>query len=635
MDAKYIPLLRYLNMKNRWVTALELSNELTISVRSVKNYVSEIKDLDDTLIQSSRNGYKVNSKKLNRTIREEQYVVPQTPEERQKYILKKILLSNSSIDIFELSNEICVSENTIQLYFKKIRERISNHDLSIKIKNSELLLDGTEKNKRKLLCEILYEEIDNKFLTIANLQEIFLDFDINYIKETIERSLKKHRFFINDFALMNLVMHIAIQINRIKADSTLREFKRVKIEEGYQSYFEIVENITSNFSKEYDISYGNGEKEELVIMLIGSITNLDYEKIDVDNLKNIFGEFFLSLAMDLMKEVNKYNEIYNIDFQAFVFFVLHIKNLYMRCENNYSIPNPLTSSIQNSYPLIFDCAISIAHRFQKNTNFLVSEDEISYLALHIGNMIEVQKNKKNTISCVIVSPDYYEMNTKLTDVLLSVFKEELILHTIVTTEDDLHEIETDLIISTVPLNEFYSIPYIKISPFFSDDDKNNVMTMVDSVKREKKRMKFKANLQLISKPAFFIHNSNISNRDEAIHYMCDVLRQKNYVKDEFEKEVFEREDMASTAYGNIAIPHSMKMNANKTIMYVLLSKKGIEWKNQKVNIVLLITSNYEERQLFLEVFDILSAIIQSEENKIKLMSCETYEDFIEVVASCC
>lgn len=307
----------------------------------------------------------------------------------------------------------------------------------------------------------------------------------------------------------------------------------------------------------------------------------------------------------------------------------------MRCENNYSIPNPLTSSIQNSYPLIFDCAISIAHRFQKNTNFLVSEDEISYLALHIGNMIEVQKNKKNTISCVIVSPDYYEMNTKLTDVLLSVFKEELILNTIVTSEDDLHEIETDLIISTVPLNEFYSIPYIKISPIFSDNDKNNVMTMVDSVKREKKHMKFKANLQLISKPAFFIHNSNISNRDEAIHYMCDVLRQNNYVKDEFEKEVFERENMASTAYGNIAFPHSMKMNANKTIMYVLLSKKGIEWENQKVNIVLLITSNYEERQLFLEVFDILSAIIQSEENKIKLMRCETYEDFIEAVASCC
>ena len=70
-------------------------------------------------------------------------------------------------------------------------------------------------------------------------------------------------------------------------------------------------------------------------------------------------------------------------------------------------------------------------------------------------------------------------------------------------------------------------------------------------------------------------------------------------------------------------------------MYVLLSKKGIEWENQKVNIVLLITSNYEERQLFLEVFDILSAIIQSEENKIKLMRCETYEDFIEAVASCC
>ncbi len=40
-------------------------------------------------------------------------------------------------------------------------------------------------------------------------------------------------------------------------------------------------------------------------------------------------------------------------------------------------------------------------------------------------------------------------------------------------------------------------------------------------------------------------------------------------------------------------------------------------------------------QLFLEVFDSLSVIIQSEENKLKLMSCENYDDFIMVVASCC
>ncbi|EOA7246722.1 hypothetical protein [Enterococcus hirae] len=53
--------------------------------------------------------------------------------------------------------------------------------------------------------------------------------------------------------------------------------------------------------------------------------------------------------------------------------------------------------------------------------------------------------------------------------------------------------------------------------------------------------------------------------------------------------------MASTAYENIAILQSMKMNANKTIMHVLVSKKGIEWKNQKVNIVLSIKIKLRRR----------------------------------------
>ena len=57
--------------------------------------------------------------------------------------------------------------------------------------------------------------------------------------------------------------------------------------------------------------------------------------------------------------------------------------------------------------------------------------------------------------------------------------------------------------------------------------------------------------------------------------MVKKLVKLDYVDTHFKDEVLEREKMSSTAFGNFAIPHAMKMHANKTGINILISENPI------------------------------------------------------------
>lgn len=84
--------------------------------------------------------------------------------------------------------------------------------------------------------------------------------------------------------------------------------------------------------------------------------------------------------------------------------------------------------------------------------------------------------------------------------------------------------------------------------------------------------------------------------------MCETLVENNYTDDRFLNSVFEREKLSSTAFGNYAIPHSLKIIAKKTTISVVLSKKPIKWDNTNVNFIFLLCVNQNDKDKFRELF---------------------------------
>jgi lichenan operon transcriptional antiterminator len=305
-------------------------------------------------------------------------------------------------------------------------------------------------------------------------------------------------------------------------------------------------------------------------------------------------------------------------------------------ENGYTTKNPLLDHIKNTCPLIFECAVDVADKLKEITKYDIKEDEIAYIAIHIGGNLETQKSKKKIISCIILFPQYYDFSNKIMEKLKEHYGERLEIKTVITAIDEIKSVErADLIISTIPVFETIRMEWVMITPFLNDKDFESIEDKIQKINLRKTKARLMKHLMQISNPKFFYKNVDFSNKEEAIRFMTDIMEKEGYVNASYYDEIFGRENQASTAFEHIAVPHSMKMNANRTGMFVLLNeKKPIEWDNHSVSVVLLFAINKEERAIFHDVFDNLIVLLLEKTHAAKVTGCNTYIEFIEEVVRC-
>ncbi|MFV0556137.1 MAG: PTS sugar transporter subunit IIA [Lactovum sp.] len=151
--------------------------------------------------------------------------------------------------------------------------------------------------------------------------------------------------------------------------------------------------------------------------------------------------------------------------------------------------------------------------------------------------------------------------------------------------------------------------------------------MIEEIKRKQEQIVLKDHLDsMICSDLFFI-DEKIKTRKEAIDMLCQKLEKFNYSEKDYIYHVLKREDLSSTAFGNVAIPHSIKMIGKKTGMAVLINPNGINWGDGRVNIVLLLCIHPKDKKIFHEFFDNISDILTGELAVRNLMNVTNYKDF--------
>lgn len=639
MRSKCTELIKIMLEHDKYMTAGQLAALLSVSERSVINYISEINYQEKGLITSSRKGYSIESAKARKVLDNTGKGLPQTSKERINYIITKIITNDANgdkkTDLYELADDLYVSFETLKKDLAKVKNRLMEFDLVISSVNSYITLEGEELDKRKLLSLILYEEFSSNIMSLDIMKKEFPDYDLELLQTIIQEECKKCHYFINDYALLHLVLDILIGMDRIKkARTSVRSRNEGK-------YFGIREqelalNIAAGIEENYNISYNAVELEELTIILISHLMKVDFDNLNSSNIENVVGKECVRIVEEIRELLKKTYYIDTNNQEFIVKFTLHIKNLMNRMAYGYMTKNPLLEHIKNTCPLIFEGAVEVAKRLKEVTEYEINEDEIAYIALHIGGALETQKSKRKIISCIILFPQYYDFSNKLLEKMKEHYGERLEIKTVITSIDELKKAEkADLVISTIPVYETIRMEWVMITPFLSDRDFENIDDKIQKIHLRKKKASLKKHLMQISNPKFFYKNLDFKDKEEAVRFMTDIMEREGYVGDTYYKDVFERENQASTAFGHIAVPHSMKMNAVKTGMFVLLNeKKPLGWDKNQVNIVLLFAINEDERAIFHDVYDNLIVLLLEKDNASKVTGCNTYIEFIEAVVEC-
>jgi len=628
-------LLTLLSKSKKPLTADWLAKELGLSERTIR---SEIKQMEPHIksegmfIESIRGkGYVlkiVDDKKFAKTILKDPAEENHTAgdfaekEERVFYILKRLLLEKDFIKLEILSDEMFISLSTLQNDLKEVKEILEKYNLIIRNRpHYGSKIEGDEYMKRLCLSNLLLERNKRNLKKEDSLH--FIEPDIfNKIKEIILKKIYKYKIEISDISLENLATHIAIACRRIQDGFVIRGLPDIVGEDHpfekivAKEIIKDVENLTGLTFPAEEINY-------IIIHLLG--TKLIQKKELIEFSK--YDEVETIIQCMLKRLRSEFNWDFRNDHEFIQALTLHIRPAMNRMRYKMNIRNPLLQDIKKKYPAAFEGAIIASKCIEEYLQMEVVEDEIAYIALHIGVALEKMKLKKRKIKKVLIVCASGVGSAKLLYYRLqNLFAQEIeIMDTINYYNLPTYDLSMiDLIISTIPIPEDLGVPVLVVNTLLDEKDISSIKNVLSMNKN---------NIKKYLNPERIFLQQDLPDRDSVIRFLCHELVKQNLVPKDYADLVFERESIAPTSFGNlVAVPHPIKPSTEETFWTICTLKNPIMWCDDQLVQFVCLLNVHDGNQTELDImFNILLNIIEDKSVVQELIKCETADELIHLL----
>jgi lichenan operon transcriptional antiterminator len=260
----------------------------------------------------------------------------------------------------------------------------------------------------------------------------------------------------------------------------------------------------------------------------------------------------------------------------------------------------------------------------------VGEEEIAFLALHVGAYLQKTLDVTDRVRVTCVAPRYYDVQDSVVRRLEAHLGEAAsIAETITSLDHDWSTIQADLVVSTVELPVDMPSSVIVISPVPTRADLDRVTEAVRAARARKVASRIRWTLSELLDPRLYFHVPS-TTKMEALEMMCGHLIDEGIAPATFLQDVLERERLSPTAFGGaIAIPHSMKMDSKRTAISILVSDQPIAWAESKVQLVAMFALSPNGRHVFRDVLDQFIAALSEPVRIADLVAnSQTYDIFV-------
>lgn len=630
MDSRQRNIVKILSANlGKQLTAQVLSNQLKVSVRTIKSDIKSLNDQYPSLVKSSNKGYYVDEIELPKTLlKTEEQTMPQTPVERVRFIINYLLTSDNQYSYLDFSDLLYVSPSTIKNDLNLLQEIVSRYHLNLSNEDGLLNIEGTEHYKRRLLVDLLYDELEMHFFSLESIGDLFPSIDSNYIKEVIVDVLGEYGYLINDFGLYSSIIHICVRIDRMQKGhyDSVDEIPHLHAKHE----LEITEEILKHFEEHFSVRFNKNDHYEISVLIISKAYLFDSSNDTQKEIRNNIDSDSMDLARSIIKSINQ-NFLVSIDNEDFlVNFSMHIQNLKRRIQTNKVNYNPLTDSIKHSSPIIYEIGVFAANLIKESLNVIISDDEVAFIAIHIGSILKFQKTFNSKINTYLIIPTYYSYSQNLIKRITNLYHNDLSIDKIINSVDYVFENDKpDLIISVLPQpTNLVDIQWAEISLFFTPNDQKTIEKKIASLQHLFKQEEFSSHLeQLCSQDLFFVSQKKNDTMLEVLNTMCNQLIEFDYVEEDFLANVLKREELSSTAYFSFAIPHSINMDAKRTVIAIYINVNGIDWNGKSVQLVILPCFNSADRKNFNKIFEMFTDTLMNTSNIKPIVGVLNLEEF--------
>lgn len=629
ISEKHSIIIKYLTEKNEYVTAVELSQLLKVSIRTIKRY---IKDLNYSLtdygveVASTKGiGYKLkgSTKEIRRINSEavkfiEGFEMNDSLEGRIKNVLC-VFLNSDYVKADELSYKLNLSIPSINKLTSKVKIILKEYDLNIiskPFRGSKIV--GDELKIRSLILNYAVKTDENNFLEVMldNVSKV----EITLIEKIIIEGLNESDIIISDKDFNLLLTRIITSASRVRKNFNIKENS---FEDSYIMHsYDFIKDILQKIGVALNLSINEDEIHYVSTSSGVIIYNYNTRK---------------ELNLDTQGEVNKFvettlmeiNLITDIDFREDTDFinalVMHLKIYINRFKAGVSTKNPMLEQIKVKLPMETNLATIVAEKLKKEFKVILDEDEIGFIAMHFAAAFERKKGTSGKRVCIIC---HYGIGTS--QLLAEKLKQRISDISIVGTYpvrylDIALNQDIDFIVSTVNLDKKnFKVPVLYIENVFSDEIINELHQVFQE--KEQKRKIFK---QVFNKDAFFMIDAKTSQ--EAIENIGQKMISKGFIDNEVITLVLAREKMSSTDIGHlVAIPHTILEGSYKSIIGIGVLEKPIMWNKEEVQLIFMVCFNKSESYNF-PVFKYLYEFIEDEGEVRRALKSFNFDKLMEIL----
>ena len=612
--------------KNGYKSSQELAAELSLSDRTVRTYLKDLK----ALIESnggnivSKQGYGFQLEILDRTSFNlfliEHHLLDKNIEqsqcreasERKHYILNSLLLESQKIDVETLSEQLFISSSQLNKDIAEIKSQLQSYELTLKRSHSLIYVDGEEKAKRHFIMSYFFHEESINFLhhlSYFNQTCEAISFDtltIIILDECREANIK-----LSDVMIQNIVLHLSLSIKRLQSGLSIQNLDLPLSTDSTLEY-QVAKRIIARIESIIGFHFPKEEQMYLTLHLM-SKSNLIQNNLDE--------ELGGSLANLLAKIQQETGYPFWHDEQLKNGLIQHLKPMLVRLQQNIKLENPLIDEIKDQYGEVFRLVKHYFNQLPNLNNYDVNDDEWGYLALHFLASLEKLKNDQKAKVLIICATGLGSAQ-----LLKNRVEREFDERVKIVATRGYYEIEPamlndiDFIISSVDLSsKVFKVPVFHVSVFFCEEDVQAIRRYLSHrqspnslpknalplVSDDKKQNHAKYIAQLFDEIAadYFYLCQQKPTKQAVIDHLLNLLsvnEAKNF-KQEMNKQMEKRQAIGEIIFSpTIVVPHPAIPVGKIAKIAIAVIPEGLIWDEhyQDIKFVFMISpSIYQNSNL--------------------------------------
>lgn len=629
INRRYLDIILYLYKAAGFVSSSELSAILEISTKTIAREMKKYEHAEEIfqnfgfhIIVKQGYGYRLDIHDIDKFQHLIQdckngELIIESAQDKEYDIIRLLLQKNNYCTIADIADELFVSSTTVSNSLRRIRSILEPYGVRLDNKVSTgIRLVGSEMNLR--LCM-------SRFFLFSDQNQYELEINKNAITKLTAEILKKYHVYISDIGRDHLVAHILISIDRAHHNYSIQLDEKERDRLAAKKEFMIAKELIEELKKVVCIQHEEEETLYLTIQLL-SKQSLDEEtdkallSEDIEaTLRKIFIEIHHKLGIDL-----------NEDQEVFNYLVMHFEPMFVRLKYGVKSTNPLLNEVKTRQTTSFEMGIIAKEVIQKDFDYTLDDDEISYLAMYfslaLDRLYTIHSPKNVLVVCGLGVCSARMLVYKLKHQYKSYIKE--------TVTCQYHEIEDidlsafDCIISTVEKPIYAKIPVMYLTDFLSDLQDDELETFLMKTKKEK------FNLLNYLKEDYFYITDTMQNEEQAISFIINQMREHTEIPKELKEHILQREQLSSTAYGNYcALPHPIKMCTDENLFSILILRKGMIWGGKKVKCVFLLSPSKYCPSDLRNFNDALAAFILDTEAFSKFMQSPNFSNLKNLLSA--